>query len=417
VIAISLAAAIAAGVAIAGSLGAGVVVGLALSGAAFAAQLLLFGWTGPQSDLILLLAAAPWLLRRRPLAIAGATPSWLRISAVAAGLIVAALFVEHSLRYPDGGWDARAIWNLRARDLFAAPHELAVVFAKEVQHGDYPPLLPALVAHGWFALRSRSAVVPVAVSALFAMGGATALWRAVALQRGRAAGTAALLLLLGTPQFLTQAWNQYADLKLSMLLLVAVVLAAEGRYAAAGLAAGLAALTKNEGCFEAAALALAVGVAAGPRALIRLLAGAAAPLSLLIWFKLRLAPENDLAARFVLARALRLAPLRVFWVARAFVLQTMDFGTWGAALAAVAAAWIWRFREGGRRTIAAPFVATCLLLFFFIYLFTPSELHGHLQSSLDRLLFQLWPALLYATASLWALAALPADGEALLLDA
>ena len=66
-------------------------------------------------------------------------------------LVVAGLFLEHSIRYPDGGWDAVAIWNLRARALFAAPQQPGLVFSPELpaQHPDYPILLPALVAHGW----------------------------------------------------------------------------------------------------------------------------------------------------------------------------------------------------------------------------------------------------------------------------
>ena len=377
--------------------------GLSLSGAAFAAQVLILGWTGPQSDVLLLALAALWRLRRPAARSAGdipggAAPVWLPIAAAAAASLVAALFVEQSLRYPDGGWDARAIWNLRARSLFAAPRDLALVFAPSLTHTDYPPLLPALIAHGWFALGRRTAAVPIATSALFAAGGAAALWRAVAAARGRAAGWAALLVLLGTPAFLTLAFNQYADLKLSMLLLVAAVLASQGRAEAAGLAAVLAALTKNEGLFEAAAIAAILGLAAGPRAVLRMLAGAAAPLLLLVWFKLRLAPQNYFAAAFVPAQALPAVPSRLWPVARGFALQAVDFGAWGAALAVVAAGWIWRLPARPRQAPALSFVALCLGLFVCIYLLTPLEVSGHIASSLDRLLFQIWPTALYASA-------------------
>jgi hypothetical protein len=403
VIALSLVAAAAVGLGVAGSWGAGIVVGLSLSGAAFAAQLLLFGWTGPQSDLLLLLAAVPLLLRPRAPAAPrlGRAPWPLALAVGLAAVAVAALFVEHSIRYPDGGWDARAIWNLRARSLFAAPRELPLSFAPDFPHADYPPLLPALVAHGWFALGRRWEPVPIVLSALFALGGTAALSRSVATLRGKTAACAAVLLLLGTPDFLILAWNQYADLKLAMLLLAAAALATEGRYAAAGLASGLAALTKNEGLVEAALLLGVVCWRAGPRALSRMLAGAALPLAFLLWFKLNLAPRNDLAERFVLERALRTAPLRIFPVIRAFALQAVDFELWGAALFAVAAGWLWRFRRREPALVAAPFAALCLLLYFVIFLFTPQELAWHVRTSLDRLLFQAWPLLLYASADLW----------------
>jgi len=48
-----------------------------------------------------------------------------------------------------------------------------------------------------------------------------------------------------------------------------------------------------------------------------------------------------------------------------------------------------------------PFAALSLGLVFCIYLFTPQPLEWHLRGSVDRLLFQLWPSLLFATSLLW----------------
>jgi hypothetical protein len=387
-------------------LGGALVVGFALSGAAFAAQLLLFGWTGPESDVLLLVLGALWWWRGRFAAAsrcasgapgaARATsplPRWWATAATAlAGIVVAALFVRHSLRYPDGGWDARAIWNLRARALFGAPHDLALVFSAAVPHGDYPPLLPALIAHGWFALHSRWLPVQAIVAAVFAAGGALVLFR-----RSREAA----LLLLATPLFLTLAWNQYADLKLAMLLLVALTLSHEGRLEAAGLAAGLAALTKNEGLFEALALAAAVVWVRGWRDLWRFCAGAAAPIAFLAWFKLRLAPQNDLAAIFSFRRAFLHAPLRVPRVLAAFLKQVVSFEGFGAAAAAAAVVWMARFARRPRRTLPIRFAGLSLALVFCIYVFTPQPLEWHLRGSVDRVLFQIWPCLLFATSLLW----------------
>ena len=77
-----------------------------------------------------------------------------------------------------------------------------------------------------------------------------------------------------------------------MLLLVAVVLATEGRFVSAGLVAGLAAFTKNEGLPEALGLLAAILIRAGPRPGMRFLAGALAPLALLADFKLRWRPPT-----------------------------------------------------------------------------------------------------------------------------
>lgn len=412
-IALAALAAVAAGVAVlrfSGARGlfaaaAGVVVGLGLSGAAFSAGLLWCGATGAGSDLALLALAALLFWRRPALAAEPPrepAPLWLTAACGLAALVVTALFVEHSVRYPEGGWDAIAIWNLRARALFGAPDRLAQVFTLELQatHPDYPLLLPGLVAHGWFALGTRTPFVPIAVSFLFAAAGAVALATAVSLRRGTALGLAAALLLLGTPDFLTLAWNQYADLKLAMLLLVAVALASEEKFAAAGLVAGLAAYTKNEGLIELSMLLLAVLLVSGRRAALRFVVGASLPLLLLAQFKLRWAPPNDLVAQTHASGLLRRLPLRVALVVRGLARQLIDFGHWGCALALVALCWI----AGGRRserTVSALFVALMLGVVFAIYLATPLEPVEHMRSSLDRLLFQLWPSILYATARLF----------------
>src|SRR5438270_558631 len=152
---------------------------------------------------------------------------------------------------------------------------------------------------------------------------------AVSARRGPAIGLAAALLLVGRPELLTLAWNQYADVKLAMLLLVAVALAVEERFALAGLAAGLCAFTKNEGAIELAALFLAVLLVAGRRAAVRFALGAAAPVALLAWFKLRWAPPNDLVAQTRLGDVLRSAPRRIGIVARGVALEALDFSHWG----------------------------------------------------------------------------------------
>lgn len=381
---------------------AGVLVGLGLSGAAWSAGLLWFGATGAGADLALLALAALLFWRRPRLAAEPpreAAPAWLAAACALAALVVTALFLEHSVRYPEGGWDAIAIWNLRARALFGASDRLAQVFTAELQptHPDYPLLLPGLVAHGWFALGTRTQVVPIAVSFLFAAAGVVALATAVGRRRGTALGLAAALLLLGTPDFLMLAWNQYADLKLALLLLVAVALASEGKFAAAGLAAGLVAYTKNEGLIELLVLLFAVLAVSGWRAALRFLLGAALPLALLLQFKLRWAPPNDLVAATHAAERLHGLPLRFALVVRGFAEQLVDFGQWGCALAFVALCWI----AGGRRrerTVSALFVALMLGVVFAIFLATPLEPVEHMRTSLDRLLFQLWPSIIYATA-------------------
>ena len=274
-----------------------------------------------------------------------------------------------------------AIWNLRARSIFAAPFDRAAIFAPEVPHADYPPLLPSLIAQVWFLLGARTQIWPILVSALFAIGGAHALFAGVARKAGTGAAWMSLLLLIGTPQFLLLTWQQTADLKVATLLLVAVIAAREEQFALCGLACGLAALTKNEAAFEAAIL---LALVRKPRALL-----AAAP-ALIAFVAFHLAvPANDLQTALHWPHAL---PRRLWQVLRAFASQLWSFSDWGLSLPALVIFVLWK----GPRL---EFIGLSLLFLVGVYLFTPLPLAYHLSSSLDRLLFQLFPSALYACAS------------------
>jgi hypothetical protein len=356
------------------------VVGLALSGALFAAQVLLLHSAGPWCELLLL--PMLWLLgRREKISVKQDAPGLLIAAGILLGAIVAALFVEHSIRYPDGGWDARAIWNLRARAIFAAPFDRAAIFAPEAPHADYPPLLPALIAQGWFLLGARTQLWPILVSALFAIGGAHALFAGVSRKAGTGAAWMSVLLLIGAPQFLLLTWQQTADLKVAMLLLVAVIAAREEQFVLCGVACGLAALTKNEAVFEAGIL---LALVRKPRAWL-----AAAP-ALVAFLAFHFAvPANDLQSALHWPHAL---PLRLWQVLRAFAAQLWSFSDWGLSLPALVLFALWKRPR-------LEFLGLSLLFLFGVYLFTPLPLEYHLSSSLDRLLFQLFPSALYACAA------------------
>jgi hypothetical protein len=116
-------------------------------------------------------------------------------------------------------------------------------------------------------------------------------------------------------------------------------------------------------------------------------------LAVLAYFKLRLAPPNDLVAGQGVAATLG----RYAWTAGAFLGQVLMIGPGAVVVLAVYARLLGRApppakRTGHSRTLLGGMLAG----YFLVYLTTPNDLPTHLGTSLDRLLVQLWPLALLA---------------------
>jgi hypothetical protein len=366
------------------------------------------------------------LLRRRgrrdPPAPPAAPPApraaWALLAAV--GAVAAVCVADRVLARPDGGWDAVMIWGLRARMLLHAP-SLREALPPEVAtaHPDYPLLLPGLVAQAW----ALAAGEHPAIGAALGLGLAAALVALLlgALRRAGAAllAPAAAALLVATPWFVELAPNQEADVAVALFVLAAGALAATAPAAAgaerarqlalAGLAASLAAWTKNEGLLLALALGAGVLLARDARRtarargqdLLAFAAGAAPVLALLVAFKVGFAPPSALVVGDPWAAKLgrALDPWRAVMVLRHVGRRVLYFQGWGVALPAVllaGAALAARGRAGRGPLAAAGAIAWAGLLG--VYLATPLDLRWHVYHSADRLLFQWWPLLLFGVA-------------------
>jgi 4-amino-4-deoxy-L-arabinose transferase-like glycosyltransferase len=255
---------------------AALLLGLGSWSAAYAAALLLFG-KGDRvllaKDLVLAVAGAllmtlggspPEVRDPRPEAPA---PGWLWISFAASCALATAAVVEHTLRFPDGGYDAWMIWNTRARFLVRAA-DFHTAFSPRLLfwlHQDYPWLVPGAVAQVFLLGRSESLALPAALSWLFAALALAVLTLAVARLRGLYWGLLAGLALATMPCFATFAANQQSDVPLSAFLVLCVALlslAEEERrddlLLLSGFAAGLGAWTKNEGLLYLGCAAVAL---------------------------------------------------------------------------------------------------------------------------------------------------------------
>ena len=330
------------------------------------------------------------------------------------------IFFVYAANKPHGEWDAWSIWNLRARFLFRAGDYWRDAFSIQIPwtHSDYPLLVPGIIAMCWTLARGESTAAQIAVGFLFAAGAAGTLISTLGILRGKSQAFVAGALLLGTLLFVQLGAMQYADVPLSFFILASLaLLALQSRYpndarfsGLAGVAAGFAAWTKNEGLFFALAIVVARAIAIlryGKRAQLArslgaLAGGLAAPLAVVAFFKFRFAPPGDLLAKKpseMLAHAAD--PGRWVTVLEGFVKAALLLGNFLVPIVlALALYWYlvrFHIEPADRVPVATGAIALALLLTgdFAVYVLLSNDVVWHINTSIDRIYLQAWPAALF----------------------
>jgi hypothetical protein len=425
-------------------------VGLGVSSCFFFLWLLLAG--GPdlfpltESALLLVLGAVAAGMRARrgsdradPIPDVPGSPAsvlrWLAAALWITAICAAVAFAVEAAIRPQGAWDAWMTWNMHARALFRAGQrwrELLLALP-EWSHPDYPLLLPASVARIWTYGGAETLLGPIAIAFLFTFATAGVLYASVSILRGRSQAMLAVLLLLASKFFILHGTSQYADIPLAFFFLSTLVLmslqevwadARDRLLALSGVTAGLAAWTKNEGvlfCIIAiGTYAYATVRARGWRSALResraFAFGIVPVLSLVVWFKIRLAPPNDLfpgaEPGAILARFADAGRYRE--ILAGFGSAILEIGARGVLplllivylmIAGLAP------RTSTRRAAWIPAVVVVLMLVGYatVLLAVPAPLLDTNVRSINRLLLQLLPSALLAC-FLWARTAEEAGG-------
>ncbi|MBA4395765.1 MAG: hypothetical protein C0394_00020 [Syntrophus sp. (in: bacteria)] len=338
------------------------------------------------------------------------------------------------LKEPHGKWDAWVIWNLHARFILRGGERWQDFLSSGLEwtHPDYPLLVPLSIVRMWKYAGSETLYGPIVLSVLFTLAVAGLLVFSLATLRSRAQGYLAGLVLMGSPFFLDMGAYQFADIPLAFFFLATLVIFFQhDRFSErhdyplmlAGLAAALAAWTKNEGllfllCVPPARFAWIVRSVGRRRALRQaawFAAGALPVLMVIAFFKLQLAPSSDIFAGQGLQPVLdRLTDWpRYGQVLLAYIQTALTFTQgivniregfrFNPLVAGVVLLGVYLILMGVRKPAqdrpALLTGATVILLmlagYFGIYLITPHDLRWHLLTSLNRLFIQLWPAAIF----------------------
>ncbi len=343
----------------------------------------------------------------------------------AAGLIVFLVSLlgtaSYLLRRRQGDWDAWMMYNRAARFVYRDQVHWIQSFSAQMDpifHADYPLLMAMNIASSWETLGTDTPRVPMVQSGLFAiacLGLAVAMLASV-----KSLGQAALglAILWGTPVLVNEGARQMADVPLAFFILSTAVLIylyvlhrSPGLLVLAGLSAGLAAWTKNEGSLFViaafAGLALAFAGVARLRALAWYIAGLALPLTVVVYFKLALAPPSDVLSSGP-ARSIQqiLDPSRHLEILRYVAGELAGFGSWGlvflpVGILVILVVYYFLFRAPIARNIRPAYIAGIVMLgiqavgYYGIFLITPYDLAWHLSYSTTRLILQIFPLITF----------------------
>jgi len=328
-------------------------------------------------------------------------------------------FIFITLRHPHGGRDAWSIWNMRARFIFRSGEHWQNSFSNllDWSHPDYPLLIPLSIVHGWENIGSETLAVPVILAMLFTFSTVLLLLSSMIILRSENQGLLAGLILLGTPFFVRYGATQYADVPLSFFFLLTMVLyvfydrsspKSHALLFLAGISAGFSAWTKNEGFLFLisiiAARSLVIIQIKGWRTLskemVTFFIGLIPILLIIIYFKIYIAPPNDLISTqgLTITFSKLIDPTRYLLILKEYAITGITFTRCGLPLLAICLFLLRTNKEVKDRIIVKTVFITLMLMlagYFFVYVITPKYLTWHLQTSLDRLFLQLWPSFIF----------------------
>lgn len=329
-------------------------------------------------------------------------------------------FVYLSINSPHGSWDARAIWNYRARMIFRDVNGWREAYGQQAptSHTDYPLLLPLSVVRVWLYSGRESLLAPVCTAMIFTFSTAILLVSSVSFFRGKTQGYLAGLSLLAIPLFLQEGASQYADVPVGYYFLSAMVLyccheaygnRSKGFLILTGLTSGFSAWTKNEGILFVAVL-LGAGfvtyicrrkTTAGLREVALFLLGLMPVALLVLHFKVRLAPKNDLLSTISMHSVIeKLLEINRHKTILMYLADQITKPEKCGILPLIALPYFYLARKPlrGEAFNAAMFmflvIAGMSLGYLFIYLTTFQDLSWHLKTSMNRLMVQLAPSFL-----------------------
>jgi hypothetical protein len=300
-----------------------------------------------------------------------------------------------------GLWDAWAFWNIHSGFLADTAYWKNYLNPLIDAHPDYPLGLPATVAFFWRLFSTTNYLVPFSLASFVSILIPAIIF--IELHRKNVFIAFLMMLWLVTDDFYIQiSLSQFADSWVALYLLCSFMLLShfqkDGNIKLLTLASAFIALAcwaKNEGIMY-----FGIWVIINVRTLrkkenfIAFLKGITIPMCALVYFKILLAPQNDLLAKSNhFFEKFHTFPSRLLLIKQVLFRVINDqFPLYkiGVILLVFISFLTKKVSLNEVGFIACSFISIAL-----VYLFTPLDLEWHLNNSADRLLSQISPLLVY----------------------
>jgi len=311
------------------------------------------------------------------------------------------VYKGYQLEAEYGYWDAWWLWDHHAKYLQDATYWRELFKLDDAYHPDYPLYVSSLIAFAWRLTGTFSMLVPYAFSALVALVFPCAFFLSL-YPRNLVVATMAFVLLVFNESFVRQAFNQYADQPLGLLLFCAIFCMQYARQNAhvitvIGALLGCMIWMKNEGLLLSAVFLLFnYRVLLGGGSWRKFITGIAFPLCVYAFLKLN-APVNDLLKGQGAETIHRLADLSRYEAVFSNLFTLLASQGAGLLLCFLfygVYCYVARLSPG--RDVFM--LLACMLGFCMVYIVTPHDLGWHIRTSMERVVYQLLPALIYVVA-------------------
>jgi hypothetical protein len=370
---------------------------------------------------------------------------WLSLTCFSI-IFCVARFIFDAFQNPHGVDDAWTIWNLGARFIYRLDSNSWFNFISDKVwfHTDYPLFMALNIAEGWSILSLDSILIPIVISLIFVVSIIGLVFSSLAIVKDTEQGALAAILIASVPWLTFLASWQYADLPLSyfflatgVLLYIYTIQHDHRLLLLAGFYAGVSAWTKNEGVmfvlitfsvclildlsrnskdkliFERPALTVTASTInflknAFTRSLLSLrrrnnqfkyfLQGLIFPALVIVLFK-SITPPNDLFVDKTKSFLQLFDSSRYQIIFSKMGVALLSFGGWSISFVAILAiyAFLVCTKPDIKGKIWVPFFIFSFQFagYFLIYLITPHDLINHLDTSLNRLFFHLFPLAIF----------------------